>query len=82
MRSCTGNPVGAACELLAARMLFLSGRSAWYRLGIFRVNFQPLKMKFLRVELCRIGCTWSLNECLEVGSGESAGCLKNLCRIG
>ena len=49
--NCTGNSAGAERGLLAARMLFLLGRSAWYHLGIFRVNFQLIRMEFLRVEL-------------------------------
>ena len=31
---CTGNSVGAARGLAAARMLFLPGRSHWYCLGV------------------------------------------------
>ena len=50
MGNCTGNSVGAARGLAAARMLFLPGRSAWYYLGIFKVNSQLLRMKFLHVE--------------------------------
>ena len=75
--NCTGNSVGAVRGLAAARMLFLPGRSAWYRLGIFRVNSQPLRMKFLCVEFEVLDCSLSpwMNDWNR--SGESAGCLKN-----
>ena len=76
--NCTGNSVGAACGLAAARMLFLLGRSAWYRLGIFRVNSQLFRMKFLHVELKIWTALWALWMNDWNRSGESAGCLKKL----
>ena len=80
--NCTGNSVGAARGLAAARMLFLLAGVHWNAAGRLPGHVECVEWSFLRVELADFGCTLSLNECLEVGSGESAGCLKNLCRIG
>ena len=78
MGNCIGNLAGAVCGLPAARMLFLLDRSLWYCLGTFRVNSQPLRMKFLCVEFEVLDCSLSPEWMSWNRSGESAGCLKEL----
>ena len=63
MGNCTGNSVGAARGLLAARMLFLPAGVHWNAAGRLPGRVELCRMKFLSVELADFGCTLNLNGC-------------------